>query len=101
MIRRRAARAKPAVAAVVAVLALELGGCAHPLPEAGTADAALYESRCGTCHRVYDPGALTPAMWRVQVDRMIPKYRSAGMRPPADAEKDQIVAYLVRNSGAH
>jgi hypothetical protein len=89
----------PAGAAFLVVLIIVTSGCSGPLPEAGSADAQLYEARCGTCHRASQPHTLTPAMWRVQVDRMDKKYREAGMTPPTSAERERIVAYLVRNAG--
>ncbi|HXC51209.1 MAG TPA: hypothetical protein VN634_10025 [Candidatus Limnocylindrales bacterium] len=86
-------------AAAALVCALLAGGCAGPLPEEGSADARLYSDRCGTCHRAYQPKTLTPAMWRVQVERMDKKFLEARVPPPTAAERDRILAYLTRNAG--
>jgi hypothetical protein len=89
---------KPRVRLAVAGVVLA-AGCVGPLPEQGTPDAALYEARCGTCHRAFRPHTLTASMWKIQVDRMNTKYRANGMLPPTPAEREKIVAYLVRNAG--
>jgi len=87
-------------AAAAVLLLLVAGGCSRPLPEEGSADATLYAARCGTCHRAYQPHAMTPAMWKVQVDRMTDvKYEAAGHPPPTADERARILAYLQRNAG--
>lgn len=60
--------------------------------------AQLYAARCGGCHEPYDPRSLTAAMWRIQVDAMMPKLVAAG-QPLSDDDKAAIVAYLTRNAG--
>jgi hypothetical protein len=92
------ARANRAVrlACLLAVLACS---CRTPLPEAESADAQLYASRCGTCHYPHLPRALTPAMWKVQVERMDQKFRDARMQVPSAQEKERILGYLTRHAG--
>ncbi len=85
--------------AVACFAAATAASCSSPLPEADSADAKLYASRCGTCHAPHQPRALTPTMWKVQVERMDKKYRDARMQVPSAQEKEQILAYLTRHSG--
>jgi hypothetical protein len=93
---KRRARGALRLACLVAALA---SSCTKSLPEADSADAKLYASRCGTCHAPHLPRALTPAMWKVQVDRMDQKFRDARIPPPTAQEKEQILAYLTRHAG--
>jgi hypothetical protein len=95
--RRPLARGAAALACLVA--ALLAASCRTPLPEEESAEAKLYATRCGTCHAPHLPRALTPAMWKVQVDRMDQKYRDARMKPPTAEEKEKILAYLTRHAG--
>jgi hypothetical protein len=90
------ARAAVRLACLVAALA---SSCMNSLPEADSAEAKLYASRCGTCHSPHLPRALTPAMWKVQVDRMDQKFRDARIPPPTAQEKERILAYLTRHAG--
>ena len=92
---------KPALRAVLlAICCVSLGACSRPLPERGSADAALYAARCGSsCHAAYQPHSMTPTMWKLQVDRMDQKYRAAGIPLPTPAERDRILQYLTRNAG--
>jgi hypothetical protein len=85
--------------AALSAVALAAGGCARALPEEGSADAALYVQRCGSCHAVQHPKTLTAAMWQVQVDRMDSKFRGARMKPPEGEERARILEYLKRNAG--
>jgi cytochrome c5 len=91
-----AARRAVFVACLMTALACS---CRTPLPEAESAGAKLYEARCGTCHYPHLPRALTPAMWKVQVERMDQKFRDARMQPPTAQEKERILAYLTRHAG--
>jgi hypothetical protein len=94
--RPAAARRVARLACLVATLACS---CRAPLPEAESPDAKLYEARCGTCHYPHLPRALTPAMWKVQVERMDQKFREARMQVPSAQEKERILAYLTRHAG--
>jgi len=94
-----AARRAGRVATAIALLAL--AGCARraTLPENGSQDAALYQSRCGQCHEAYNPRAMTAAMWELQVDAMQDRMRRAGIAPLADGQRKEILDYLTRNAG--
>ena len=81
---------------LVAAAAAALAGCSSELPEAGSAEAALYVQRCGTCHPPYRPGLMTAKMWEAMVARMEQEMDRRGLELPA-ADKDRILAYLARN----
>ena len=77
----------------LALLAL-LAGCTHALPDADSPGAKLYQARCGTCHALYEPRALTAAMWQVQVDRMRETMRRGGVSPLTEEEQGLLLGYL-------
>jgi len=81
-------------------VALVAAGCAKrpALPEADSPAAQLYVSRCGTCHGVYDPRAMTAAMWAVQLEAMTTRMAEAGT-PLTPEDRGQILDYLTRNAG--
>ncbi|MCL5043914.1 MAG: diheme cytochrome c, partial [Deltaproteobacteria bacterium] len=84
---------------LLALCAALLGGCrAAALPEPASPAARLYAKRCGGCHRPYDPGTMTAAMWAVQVDAMAPRMRAAGTVPLSVVEREQILDYLRRHA---
>lgn len=85
-------------AAAVLTGCAALAACSRPLPEEGSPDAELYRARCGTCHVAYQPKAMTPTMWRLQIQRMDQKYRASGQPMPTPAERDRILAYLDRHA---
>jgi len=87
-------------AAVVVVMLVVTMGCEpKPLPEPGSAAAQLYSQRCGgTCHNLYYPTVMTADMWTAMVERMDSEMSRRGV-PLAAADKDEILAYLRRNSG--
>ena len=85
--------------AIALAATLALAGCARrPLPEAGTAAEKLYAQRCGTCHRAYQPSALTSAMWQIQVEAMQLKMSTVGIAPLNPDEKAVILGYLQHNA---
>jgi cytochrome c5 len=71
-----------------------VAGCTRALPDADSPGAQLYQTRCGTCHPVHEPRALTAAMWEVQVDRMRETMRRGGVRPLNEAEQGLLLGYL-------
>jgi hypothetical protein len=73
--------------------------CSRPLPEGDSAEAKVYVQECGLCHPPIHPGAMTPAMWRIQVDRMDELRRRRGLPPLAESHRGLILSYLDRNSG--
>jgi Dihaem cytochrome c len=93
----------PQVVARAALLALMLAlapaACEKPLPEVGSASELLYATKCGSCHRAYNPHSLTAPMWQVQMDTMQVKMAAAGQRPLTPEEQNEILTYLQRNAG--
>lgn len=92
----RAGKARSLAPCVLFVLLL--ASCSHPLPEEGTAAAALYRERCGSCHRPVAPSAMKPATWQMILPRMEQRMRATG-RPLLAEERAAIEAYVRRNSG--
>ncbi len=81
--------------------ALVTAGChQRVLPEHDTYAGQLYANRCGQCHAPFNPRALTPAMWQVQVAAMQDKMRAAGIAPLTSEQSATIMDYLTRNAGA-
>jgi hypothetical protein len=81
-------------------LLLAITGCKQPqLPERDTYAGQLYADRCGRCHTPFNPRAMTPAMWQVQVSAMEDKMRGAGVAALTPAQHQTILDYLTRNAG--
>lgn len=95
---RRAVSRTGGPALIAIVVAGMLSACSGPLPEEGTTVATLYATRCGGCHRPFQPRSMTAAMWDLQLTRMEPVLISNGRPPLTAAEREQILAYLQRNS---
>lgn len=93
---------KPVSAVLLALaLGIMLAACEKPLPEHGSPSEQLYASRCGSCHRPYNPRSLTSAMWQVQMEAMQMKIAAAGQPPLTPEQQNQILDYLRRNAGGH
>ena len=92
MSRRDGAAVGLALAAAVAL------GCQTELPEPASPGAMLYRTRCQGCHRLYHPGTMTAAMWRVQVDRMQGEFVRRGMAQLSRDEMELLLAYLDAHS---
>jgi hypothetical protein len=90
--RRGVAALGLALAATVAL------GCQTELPEATSPGATLYRTRCQGCHRLYQPGLMTAAMWRVQVERMQREFARRGMAQLSGSEIELLLAYLDAHS---
>ena len=92
-----------ALALIAALAPLVTAGChQRVLPERDTYAAQLYANRCGQqCHPPFNPRAMTPAMWEVQVAAMQDKMRAAGIAPLTSEQRATIMDYLTRNAGAH
>jgi hypothetical protein len=73
--------------------------CSRPLPDSESPEARVYLQECASCHPPIHPGALTPAMWRIQVDRMDELRRRRGFPPLAASHRELILRYLDRNAG--
>jgi hypothetical protein len=87
----------------VAALGLALAasmtlGCETELPDPASPGATLYRTRCQGCHRLYQPGLMTAAMWRVQVERMQREFARRGMTQLSTAESELLLAYLDAHS---
>jgi hypothetical protein len=72
--------------------------CSHPLPEAGSAGAELYRSRCGTCHTAVAPSSMKYPLWEMVLPRMEARMREAGAPPLSAREQESIRSYLERNA---
>ncbi len=92
MSRRGAAAYGLALASVVAL------GCQAELPEPTSPGAILYRTRCQGCHRLYHPGTMTAAMWRVQVERMQREFTRRGMAELSRDEMELLLSYLEAHS---
>jgi hypothetical protein len=86
-----------ALAALAA--AFLIAGCQKPLPEPGTPAEQLYATRCGSCHRPFNPAAMTSAMWQMQLVVMQGKMAAAGQPPLAPEQQRALLDYLQRNAG--
>ena len=73
--------------------------CARPLPDPESPGAQVYAAQCGMCHRAYDPGLMTPAMWEIQVARMDEQRARRGLPPLADGDRRAILDYLRAHAG--
>jgi hypothetical protein len=71
-----------------------VAGCSQALPDADSPGARIYQARCGTCHALHHPHALTAAMWEVQIDRMRETMRRRGAVPLSDDEQALVLDYL-------
>jgi hypothetical protein len=69
------------------------------LPEQGTYAERIYVNRCGGCHAPFPPGAMTPAMWQLQVRMMKQRIAQAGLPPLTDGQREAILDYLTRHAG--
>ena len=75
-----------------ALLASALAACASA--PAGPVDAeTVYRARCSLCHPPWHPTDFSPAEWPRYVRKYAPR---AGLTP---AERDAVLAYLVREAG--
>jgi len=85
--------------AFVSLFLLLTAGCVQqPLPEAGSAPALLYTSKCGLCHAPYHPQAHTYTGWKKVVTRMEKNAEAKGMdQLLSEEEKASIFAYLEKN----
>jgi len=85
-----------ALACLALVLRLALvAGCSRSLPDSASPGAQLYQARCASgCHRLYDPGSMTSAMWEIQVDRMQQEVARHGLGPLTEQERRLVLSYL-------
>src|SRR5207245_2239430 len=57
------------------------------------------EERAAGCHRLYAPGSMTLAMWKVQIARMREEFTRRGMPWLAPDEERVLVDYLAAHAG--
>ncbi|GJL80202.1 MAG: hypothetical protein NPINA01_31910 [Nitrospinaceae bacterium] len=67
------------------------------LPEAGSADVALFKKKCTTCHSWPHPGRHTREEWDHYLSLMESHMDKKGI-PFSDEEKQVIQNYLYRNA---
>jgi hypothetical protein len=97
---RRLRLRRTAAVTLAAALAAGASACARKaLPEQGTYAERIYANRCGGCHKPYPPGALTPAMWQLQVRMMQDRIARAGLPPLTGKQREAILDYLTRHAG--
>lgn len=86
----------------MAILLFSMAGCASqanrsgaaPIPDAGSADARLYASRCGACHALPHPRRLPYAGWKRLLPLMERRMTERGFPALSERERQQILRYL-------
>jgi hypothetical protein len=72
-----------------------VAACSRSLPDPESPGAQLYQARCASgCHRLYNPGSMTSAMWEIQVDRMQQELARGGLAPFSEQERRLVLRYL-------
>jgi len=59
------------------------------------AGEALFKARCGICHQLPEPDALSPGKWRRVLDLMQKRMQQVEMSPLDETEYAQMMAYLT------
>jgi len=80
------------------VCLLLLAACETPIPDPQSAGAQVYQVRCSGCHRVYDPGTMTAAMWEIQLQRMQEEMLRRAVNPLTEQEHHLVMSYLKAHS---
>jgi cytochrome c5 len=58
----------------------------------------IYENFCANaCHQIPVPGRLKPKQWRVVLNTMQVRMKSAGMTPLTEEQIEQVLAYLSQD----
>ena len=83
---------------LVPLLAL-VAGCAPALPDPDAPGARVLRERCASCHRLYEPGSMTLAMWQVQLGRMHEEFARRSMPWLAPDEERALLDYLGAHAG--
>jgi hypothetical protein len=80
------------------LIAAAVMACAgSQLPEAGTADVALFKKKCTTCHSWPHPARHTKEEWDHYLPLMESHMKKRGI--PFSAEEKQVIqGYLYRNA---
>lgn len=75
-------------------------GCgASPLPDPESRGATVLRERCTGCHRLFAPGTMTAAMWRVQLDRMRAEFARRGVPWLDPQDEGAVLEYLLAHAG--
>src|SRR5207244_11492167 len=83
---------------LVPLLALA-AGCGPALPDPEAPGARVLRERCVGCHRLYAPGSMTLAMWKVQTGRMREEFARRGMPWLVPDEERALLDYLAAHAG--
>ena len=79
---------------ILGLLCASITACETALPEPDSEGARLYRQRCSGCHRLYQPGLLTPEMWQFMLVRMEQEFLRLGRPPLSETERRTILDYL-------
>jgi len=86
---------------IVVLMLLGFSACSGkptPIPEADTADAKVFASRCGSCHVAPHPKRLDFASWRHMLGVMESQMQHNNVKPLSEDEQKSILSYLERHS---
>ena len=90
---------------LLGILCLAASGCSDPqsptlqsYPEAGSAAAILFISRCGECHAAPQPTSHDAKIWPGVVQRMQMRRRAMSKTPLNQQELATILDYLQRHA---
>jgi hypothetical protein len=86
--------------AVSAMMSIALAACSgmDRLPDASSAEAQAFQTRCGTCHGLPHPHRHTYAQWEYVMTMMEMRIRERGMNPLSSDDRDAILRYLKDNA---
>lgn len=79
---------------ILGLLCAGVTACETSLPEPDSVGAQLYRQRCSGCHRLYQPGLLTPEMWQFMLARMDTEFVRLGRPSLSATERRTILDYL-------
>jgi len=79
---------------IMLTLMLLPGLAAAEIPDAGSADARVYENHCTACHALPHPGRLGWQGWRNMLYLMEKRMDERGMEKPTDEQWQAIARYL-------
>jgi hypothetical protein len=83
------------------IAGLSVVGCAggpNPIPDAGSAAAALYTKKCGACHAVPHPKRNTATEWKHLFALMEQRMAERKMSPFSAEERETLLNYLQSNA---
>ena len=85
---------------VAIVISATLPACSgmERLPDAGSAEARVFQSRCDVCHGLPHPHRHTYEQWEHVMTMMEMRIRERGMNPLGTDDRDAILRYLKDNA---